>query len=102
MEKDVTSTLSDLQKLNIEPDLEIAGKLTVCVDRMREETDAELSEATSSIRMQRLAAEMERLTELTHRVTDVERALLRALSKRDRLVQAFERFRKEIEDGCSS
>lgn len=97
---DIGSALVRVEGLDLEADDRVVDTLTACVDRLRQATDGELSAATSSIRTQRLAAEMDRLTSMTHQVTDLERALLRAISKRDRLVQELGQFRQEIEDDC--
>ena len=94
---ELASALTRLEALALSPDHQVVDTLTNCVDRLREETDGELSATTSNIRMKRLAAEMERLGHMTHRVADLERALLRAISKRDRLVYEFEQFAEERE-----
>ena len=97
---DIASALERVAVLDLEADHHVVDTLTLCVDRLREETDDELSATTSNIRMQRLAAEMERLGVMTHRVADMERALLRGISKRDRLVQELGQFREEIAAAC--
>ena len=97
---DVASVLTRLEGLDLAADYQVVDRLTTCVDRLRRETDDELSATKSSIRMKRLAAEMERLGLMTHRVADMERALLRAISKRDRLVYAFGQFQEEMEAVC--
>ena len=97
---DVASVLTRLEGLDLAADYQVVDRFTTCVDRLRQETDDELSATKSSIRMKRLAAEMERLGLMTHRVADMERALLRAISKRDRLVYAFGQFQEEMEAVC--
>lgn len=97
---ELASTLERVEGLDLAADYRIVDTLTICVDRLREETDDELSATTSNIRMKRLAVEMERLGRMTHRVADLERALLRAISKRDRLVYEFGQLREEMEAVC--
>ena len=97
---DIASARARVEVLDLEADYRIVDDITACVDRLREKTDDELSAMTSNIRMQRLAAEMERLGSMTHRVADLERALLRGISKRDRLVQELGQFQREIEAAC--
>ena len=97
---EVASARARVEVLDLEADHRVVGTLTTCVDRLREKTDDDLSAATSNIRMQRLAAEMERLGSMTHRVADLERALLRGISKRDRLVLELGQFQQEIEAAC--
>ena len=96
----IGAALARVDELDLEADYRVVDTLTACVDRLRQATDGELSAATSNIRMQRLAEEMERLTSMTHQVADLERALLRGISKRDRLVQELGQYRQEIEDAC--
>ena len=96
----IGAALARVDGLDLEADYRVVDTLTACVDRLRQATDDELSAATSNIRMQRLAEEMERLTSMTHQVADLERALLRGISKRDRLVQELGQYRQEIGDAC--
>ena len=96
----IGSALGGVEALDLAADYRVVERLTACVDRLREETDEELSRTASNIRMQRLAVEMEQLGRMTHRVADLERALLRGISKRDRLVQELGQFQQEIEVVC--
>ena len=96
----IASARARVEVIDLEADHRVVGTLTTCVDRLREKTDDDLSAATSNIRMQRLAAEMERLGSMTHRVADLERALLRGISKRDRLALELGQFQQEIEAAC--
>ena len=98
--KHIGSALGGIEALDLAADYRVVERLTGCVDRLREATDDELSATTSNIRMQRLAVEMERLGRMTHRVADLERALLRGISKRRRLVQELGQFQREIEAVC--
>ena len=100
LEGDIVAGYSMVERLELEADRDMVDELTICVDRLRHETDEQLSATTNNIRMQRLAAEMERLGSMTHRVTNLERALLRGISKRDRLVEELGQFRQEIEVTC--
>ena len=97
---EIASAREQVELLDLGADHRVVGTLTTCVDRLREKTDNDLSAATSNIRMQRLAAEMERLGSMTHRVADLERALLRGISKRDRLLMELGQFQQEIEAAC--
>lgn len=96
----IDSALSGIEALDLAADYRVVERLTACVDRLREETDEELSRTASNIRMQRLAVEMERLGGMTHRVADLERALLRGISKRMRVAQELGQFQQEIEAVC--
>ena len=97
---DIASAMGRVKVLDVETDREDVNILTACVDRLREKTNDELKATKSNIRLQRLAAEMERLGSMTHRVADIERALLRGISKRDRLVQELGQFQEEIKAEC--
>lgn len=98
--KYIGSALTRIEALAIAADYRVVETLTACVDRLRGETDEELSGAGSNIRMQRLAVELELLGRMTHRVADLERALLRGISKRDRLLLELGQFQREIEAVC--
>ena len=98
--EDVDSALAQVQVINLEPDRQIVDTLITCVDRLRDETDKKFDTTTNSIRARRLANEMELLNEMTLRVTGLERALLRGISKRDRLVQELEQYWREIQGAC--
>ena len=91
--EDVYTALAQVEVIDLVPDRQVVDTFITCVDRLREETDEKFSTTTSSIRARRLANEMELLNEMTHRVTGLERALLRGISKRDRLVQELEQYR---------
>ena len=97
---DIASAMGRVKVLDVETDREDVNILTACVDRLREETNDELKATKSNIRLQRLAAEMERLGSMTHRVADIERALLRGISKRDRLLEELGQFQEEIKATC--
>lgn len=98
--EEISATFALIDALELAVDYRAVDALTVCVDRLRKETDEEISATASNIRMRRLAAEMERLGTMTHRVSDLERAFLRGISKRDRLVEEFGQFQREIEAVC--
>ena len=98
--EDVYSALAQVEVINLAPDRQVVDTLITCIDRLREETDEKFNKTTSSIRVRRLANEMELLNEMTHRVTGLERALLRGISKRDRLVQELEQYRQLVHDAC--
>ena len=97
---DIASAMARVKVLEVETDREDVNILTACVDRLREKTNDDLKATEINIRLQRLAAEMERLGSMTHRVADLERALLRGISKRDRLVQELGQFQQEIKAAC--
>ncbi|MCY4515169.1 MAG: hypothetical protein OXC69_08580 [Candidatus Tectomicrobia bacterium] len=92
--------MAQVRVIDLEADYRFVDKLTACVDLLRESTDDELRAPTSNIRVQRLVEEMERLTSMTHKVTDLERELLRGISKSDRIVQEVGQFRQEIKVAC--
>ena len=97
---DIASAMARVEVLEVETDREDVNILTACVDRLREETNDELKATKINIRLQRLATEMERLVKMTHLVEELERALLRGISKRDRLVQELGQFQREIKAAC--
>lgn len=98
--EDVDSALAQVRVIDLEPDRQVVDTLITCVDHLREETDDQFNTTTNSIRAQRLANEMQLLNEMTLRVTGLERALLRGISKRDRLVQELEQYQQEIQGAC--
>ena len=98
--ENVDSALARIGVIDLEPDRQVVDTLITCVDRLREETDDKFNTTTNSIRAQRLANEMELLNAMTLGVTGLERALLRGISKRDRLVQELEQYRQEIQGAC--
>ena len=98
--ENVDSALARVGVIDLEPDRQVVDTLITCVDRLREETDDKFNTTTNSIRAQRLANELEILNAMTLGVTGLERALLRGISKRDRLVQELEQYRQEIQGAC--
>ena len=99
--KRVDSALKRLGVIDFATDQQAVDTFVACVDRLREETDAELKEdAISGIRRRRLNNELGHLGDVTHRVTGLERALLRGISKRDRLMHELEQYREEIQAAC--
>ncbi|MDE0206070.1 MAG: hypothetical protein OXP66_08580 [Candidatus Tectomicrobia bacterium] len=97
---EVYSALARVEAIDLEPDHQIVDSFIACVDRLREETDEKFRMSTNSIRVRRLAREMELLNGMTHQVTGLERALLRGISKRNRLVQELEQYGQEIQGAC--
>ena len=99
----ITSALRRLQKLDIDADVELAVGLSNCVDRLRRSTDEAFNkDGISTIRLQRLSDELQRLTKATHRAQDMERALRRADSKRNRLKEELGQLEHEIDNDCNS
>lgn len=96
----IASAETRLLELDIETDRTATNEISICIDRLRKRTDNDLKQADSSIRMRRLAAEMEGLIAVTERAMELERALLRGRSKRDRIVQELRQFQQEIENAC--
>ena len=100
VESSIASAINRLEKLEIDGDSDLAIDLIVCVDQRRRATEEKIGTlGNSTIRMQRLSDELKRLTDTTHRVQELERALGRAVSKRNRLVEELNQLRREIE-GC--
>ncbi len=97
----IASAIKKLQRLDIEAATEVVVSLVSCVDDLRRRTDREFNAPDiTTIRMQRLSDELQRLTEMTHRVQDLERALRRAASKQNRLVEELAQLDQEIRISC--
>ena len=101
VENGIASAIRKLRKLDVESAADVVVGLTTCVDLLRRKTDGEFNAPdVTTIRMQRLSDELQRLTATTHDVQDMERALRRATSKRDRLVRELTQLEREIESSC--
>jgi hypothetical protein len=104
LNSNIASAIKKLEGIDFEADSDLAVDLMVCVDRLRRETDDEFNAPDiSTIRMQILSDELERLTDLTHRVRKLEGALQRAVSKRNRLVEELMeliQYTQEIQGTC--
>ena len=104
LNSNIASAIKKLEGIDFEADSDLAVDLMVCVDRLRRETDDEFNAPDiSTIRMQILSDELERLTDLTHRVRKLEGALQRAVSKRNRLVEELMeliQYIQEIQGTC--
>ena len=98
--EDIADARQRVAKLDLDADHRQIDGLTICMDKLRRKTDSELNETKSNIRLQRLAAEMERLHLMTDLVTELERALVRGVNKRGRIVQELGQFQQEIQDAC--
>ena len=103
VEGSLASAISRLDRLEIETVYDMAVELLVCVDQRRRTIDGGLSQPViSDIRLRLLNDEMERLTDTTHRVQDMEQALLRAVSKRRRLAEELMQIRQEVSSACAT
>ena len=99
----IASAVNRLDRLQINPTYDVAADLLACVDQRRRTIDGELNQPNiTTIRIRLLTDELYRLTDTTHRVQDMEQALLRALSKRGRLVEELTQFRQEIASACAT
>ena len=98
---DISYEINRLKELAILGAQQHVGRLSVCVDRLRRETDDKMSEEISTIRLQRLAALLARLKNTNDQTINLERSLVRGISKRDRLVQELEHFHEEIRGACN-
>ena len=97
----IASAIKKLEEIDFEADSDLALDLMVCVDRLRRETDGEFNApGITTIRMQRLSDELDRLTDLTLRVQNMQGALRRAVSKRNRLVEELIQYKQEIQGTC--
>ena len=103
VDSSIASAVNRLDRLRIEPTYDVAVELLACVDDRRRTIDDGLSRpGITTIRIRLLTEELDRLTDTTHRVQDMEQALLRADSKRGRLVKELTEFRQEIASACST
>ena len=101
--KDITAAVVRLESLDIGTDCRAIAELGPCIDRLREDTDNKLDVATSSVALERLAAELERVRSMNEQLIAVEQALHRGVSKRRRLLQELSEFGQELEqkeDSC--
>ena len=98
--ENIVSAESRLVNLGIEGDLTAVAMIAVCIIDLRRRTDDAFDRATGSIRLRRLGAEMERLTAIVERAMNLEKALLRGVNKRDRVVGELGQFRREIGIAC--
>lgn len=99
----IDSAVKGLDRLRINPTYDEAVELLACVDDRRRTTDAELNRSDiTTIRIRILTEELDRLTDTTHRVQNMEQALLRAKSKQARLLEELTQFRQEITSACGA
>ena len=103
VEGNIASAVNRLDRLQIEPTYDVAVELLACVDQRRRTIDGELNRSDiTTIRIRILTDELDRLTDTTHRVQDMEQVLLRAVSKRRRLVEELTQFSQEIASACAT
>ena len=101
VEGSIASAINRLDRLEIETVYDDTVESLACVDQRRRAIDRALNQPNiTTIRIRILTDEMERLTDTTHRVQDMEQALLRAVSKRRRLVEELTQIRQEISSAC--
>ena len=94
----LAAAINTLKQLDIDSETEDVMSLGYCADDLHRRTDRELdTPGITTIRMQRLIDEMERLTKMTQRVRKMEGDLERAASKRDRLLEELTQFNHEIQ-----
>lgn len=97
---EIGSAIVWVRKIDILDDQKIVNTFAICIDGLRRETERNMDEADTTVRLQRLAARMEQLQAINDESMDVERALLRGISKRKRLLQELEQFHEEVTDAC--
>ena len=103
VEGSIASAISKLDRLEIETVYDMAVEVLACVDQRRRTIDGEMSQLViSNIQLRRLNDEMERLTDTTHRVQDMEQALLAAVAKRRRLVEELMQIKQEVLSACAT
>ena len=100
LHNEIESAMAGVSGLVLDPDLQTVAGLASCLDRSRETTNKGLVSTESTIGLLRLDRELALWTKMTMRVTELEQALLRGVSKRDRLMQELELFRHEIAQAC--
>ena len=98
--EDVGYEIRRLNELDILGDQQHISGPSVCVDRLRREIDEKMSEEINTIRLQRMAVQLTRLTGMNNQIIDLERSLVRGMSKRDRLIQELEYIHEEIGGAC--
>ena len=100
-EKLVASGIQQLEEIDIRGDQQYVYGHGVCMDRLRREIDAKMSQDTNTIiRQQRLAAQQDRLRGINEQIINLDLSLLRGISKRDRLIQELKSFHEEIKEAC--
>ena len=98
---DIGHEIGRLKELDILRDQRHVDGIGVCVDQLRRETDKEMGkEGITTIRLQRLAARLEQLTDINHQIINLQEALVRGNSKRDRLIQELDHFHEEVKETC--
>lgn len=98
---DISYEISRLKELAILGAQQHVGRLGVCVDRLRRDIEDKMSEENiSTIRLQRLVVLLARVKNTNDQTINLDRSLLRGISKRDRLVQELEHFYEEIKGAC--
>ncbi len=103
VEGSIEAAVSRLNRLQIEPVYDVAVELLECIDQQRRMIDEDLNRPEiTPIRTSILTDRLDRLTDMTHRVQEMEQLFLRAVSKRSRLVQELIQFKQEIISACDS
>lgn len=98
--EDVGYEIRRLKELDILGDQRHIDGPSACVDRLRMEIDAKMSDEINHISLQRLGVQFTRLKDMNDQIIDLERSLVRGMSKRDRLVQELEDYHEEIRGAC--
>lgn len=96
-ESSIASTTSRLDRLDIDASFDVADELLACVDQRRRMIDGGLDQPNiNDIQITILTDELDRLTDTTRRVRNIQDLLLRAVSKRRRLVEELTQIRQVI------
>ena len=103
-ESSIASTISRLDRLDIDAAYDVADELLACVDQRRRTIDGGLDQPNiNDIQITILTDELDRLTDTTLRVRDkIQDQLLRAVSKRRRLVEELTQIRRVISGVCGT
>ena len=103
-ESSIASTISRLDRLDIDAAYDVADKLLACVDQQRRFINWKMDQLdkNDTQMMILLTDENDRLTDTTNRVRHIQDLLLRAASKRRRLVEESTEIKYVISAGCET
>lgn len=103
-ESSIASTISRLDRLDIDAAYDVADKLLACVDQQRRTINRKMDQPDKNdVQMTILLTdENDRLTDTTNRVRDIQDLLLRAASKRRRLVEESTQIKHVISAACGT
>ena len=98
--QEIGAALGRLDQLHLTAGCGAVARIGPCIDRLRADFERRMKETDNAVLLQRLATELKHLSSLNVEVVAFEEALLRGISKRNRLVQELREFTDVIEVSC--